>query len=116
MSFDDDCRELEPRADPRVIAGPFDAQDAAARSSGLEWHAWARNALEHATRPKMIVQSVVLSPEERRDVRTATMSALCKSIPPNEWILLSHLSERTRHGILAQCVRLMLKRRRADVG
>jgi hypothetical protein len=35
---------------PRVLAGPYDAQDAAARAAGLPWHEWAQRALEAAAR------------------------------------------------------------------
>lgn len=54
MSFADDVNEpteLDKRRaarDPRTVAGPFDAQDRAARASGLDWHAWARRTLEEA--------------------------------------------------------------------
>ena len=50
MSFDDEVREPPSSswALPRFVAGPFDAQDAAARAAGLSWSEWARQELERA--------------------------------------------------------------------
>ncbi len=50
MSLAGDNTEL-PRSSwelPRFVAGPFDAQEAAARAAGLAWSEWARQELERA--------------------------------------------------------------------
>jgi hypothetical protein len=49
MGFELDA-EPPSRSVPRVLAGPYDAQDAAARAAGLPWHQWCQNTLEAAAR------------------------------------------------------------------
>jgi hypothetical protein len=49
MGFEPDAGPPS-RPVPRVLAGPYAAQDAAARAAGLPWHDWAQRALEEAAR------------------------------------------------------------------
>lgn len=49
MSFGDDVSEIEPVPIPRLLPGPFEAQDFAAGRAGVSWEAWALSVLTIAS-------------------------------------------------------------------
>lgn len=53
---------------------------------------------------------VELDATTKAKIRANSMAALCASIPPEDWLLLQQLTERTRHAVLKRCLEGMLKR------